>query len=174
MLSRLRQFLFALTDRVSFAETVQVRKLLDKDEAKLFFAMSVIDQKHCLRVCRTAVKILDASNICLDKPLLIKAALLHDIGKEPSGTVLWDKVICVLVAGFLPEYARARASEKADRGSLSRLLYVYFNHAAMGAQKLRALGADWRLALLVEQHHGLSDDPALPELAVLRQADELN
>jgi len=72
---RVRQFLAALTARLSPTERALVGQLLGPGELRLFECMPRFDQRHCLDVYHTLV---DGG---YTDPLLLRAALIHDCGK---------------------------------------------------------------------------------------------
>lgn len=171
MLNRIRQFVQALGAQETFADQMYVRQALEPEEAGLFFAMTKLDRCHSLRVARDALRL--ARGRGFDEQLLVKAALLHDVGK--GGEVpLWYKVGCVLLESLAPGYAQNLADKDAPRGSLRRALYVYFNHGALGAEKLEALGSDWRIVWLAANHHATPEKVLVAELSALQEADGLN
>ena len=150
--------------------------------------MDVIDQRHALNTAHTAEQIAhDAPNA--DKILLIRTALLHDVGRQKGDMGLWGKVFAVLCAKFCPTKSKAiadeflattkltapRAAKKNNRLFLAwrRVLYVYFYHPDIGAEKLRAVGLG-NEAMVVERHHLPPQANDSPELTLLRRADELN
>ena len=66
-----------------------------------FFAMRVYDQRHVLNVAYTAQKIIEQNQYeNIDCNLLIRACLLHDIGRTAKDICLMDKVTSVLLGKF--------------------------------------------------------------------------
>ena len=111
----------------------------------------------------------------VNRGLLIRAALLHDVGRRKGDMDVWGKVFAVLMADFFPRESSSMAKRGAG-GILDRpahALFVYYNHPQIGAEMLRniGMGAEADLAL---RHH----DPPQPdekiELTILRRADEMN
>lgn len=174
MLNRVKQFFFALNPKITFAQTIYVQEVLDSKQARLFFQMSLEDQSHCLKVAQTAEKLADKYRQNIDKEILIKAALLHDIGKNKKYSNVWYKTICVVMDKLFHDYAVKVAVENTEKLFLSKTLYYYYNHPNIGADKLRDINNEEKLALLVEWHHDKSKQSLLPELKFLQQADDLN
>lgn len=175
MVKRVRQFYDALTTDFDFSDVIYVRSILDEQEALLFFQMGRIEQKHAVNVAKTAEQLILKAKRPIDKTLLTKAALLHDIGKANGSMLLWHKVACVLLDKFDPQKAKSMASFEQPKGSLAYALYVYYNHPRIGARKIENIYGDYRLAMLVRAHH---DDKRPKEIAgelyFLQKADEMN
>lgn len=175
MFKRVKQFYTALTEDFSFDDALYVRHYLDDREAVLFFYMGLLEQKHSVNTARTAEKLIKRATRPVDKNLLLKAALLHDIGKTRGSMKLWHKVACVVLGKFKPQKAKSMATFEQPKGSLAYALYVHYNHPRLGARKLENIGSDYRLCTLVRRHH----EKELPkevaaEMYFLRKADDMN
>lgn len=174
MLRRASQFFHALTAHLSAEDRAFVETWLPEEAARtLFGAMTIADQCHALRTARTADKLRFASpaGAVADRRLLIRTALLHDVGRQKGDMGTGGKVLTVLLAAALPHWAEARG-EKAS-GGLASLLHVYYHHPEIGAARLRQIGLSDE-ARLVARHHAPADADDPPELILLRQADRLN
>ncbi len=201
MNNRVRQFIVAARAKLTANDFAYVKRILPDAEAyELFCGMSVIDMRHALNTARTA-EIFAAQSPEVDKKLLLRAALLHDVGRKKGDMGLWAKVFAVLATRFFPCRAKKMAEQYAavvknnndaamphisatdDKTLRSRkgygafcfhrILYIYYFHAAIGAAKLRTLALTDE-ARLVAAHHDLPQDSDSPELKLLRLADELN
>jgi len=88
-----------------------VQKHLSTQEEALFWQMSPIDQKHAVEVSRRAAALATAEGLTSPRELrvLIRAGLLHDIGKIGGDMTLWQRVAIVLVQRLSPKLARALA-----------------------------------------------------------------
>ena len=86
---------------------------------------------------------------------LVTAGLLHDIAKPPA-TPLWHRIAGVLLARFAPRVRRELA-----RGDST--LARYLDHARLGAEAARRMGASDRVVFLIAGHHSpqRSDDARL-------------
>jgi len=121
-------------------------------ELRLFWLQPVVDQHHAVAV---AARVAAAS----DDPILVRAALLHDIGKRHSGIgVVERSVASALAIARLPVRGRLRS---------------YLDHGRLGAADLAAAGSDPIVVGFAEHHH--SDRP--PEIdpqswALLCAADD--
>ncbi len=113
MIKRVKQFYKALTAGFDFADALYVRAVLDEQEALLFFQMGPLERKHAVNVAKTAERLTAGVKRPIDRQLLLKAALLHDIGKVEGSMALWHKVACVLLDKISPLRAKAMASFEA-------------------------------------------------------------
>ena len=183
MWQRIIQFWRAINAKIKFEDKVFIQKHLNEQEQDLFFAMRIYDQRHVLNVAYTAQKIIKTEHILdIDKTLLIKACLLHDIGRKAQDVCLFDKVINVLLAKFLPQKSK-QWSEKAQilqsvfpRSFWQRrrfAMFVYYNHAQLGAKKLETIGLV-EIANIIKYHHSPFNDNMKKELQILCRADSLN
>ena len=115
---------------------------------RVVVAGAAADARHALRTAQ----ILRA--IGADEEL-IAAGLLHDIAKPPA-TTLWHRVAGVLLARFAPRVRRQLAQ---GDSTFAR----YLDHARLGAEEARRMGASDRVVFLIAGHHSppLSDDARL-------------
>ena len=181
MFNRVKQFFHAVTAKVSFADALYVREMLDISETVLFFAMSVEDQRHAIDVAHTVERLYDKMRAekkeKIDVELLVKAALLHDIGRVKGDMKIYQKALCVLLDKWDPKYARSLTKPKGEKGTLSHAVFVYYNHPGIGAEKLEAINEDPRMVYLVGRHHSNKKDKEselYKELVLLKKADGMN
>ncbi len=174
---RVIQFIRAITASINFTDERFLADYLTAAEQKLFRQMSIPDQRHSFNVAYTAQQLAERST-GIRLRLLTRAALLHDVGRTNLSTA--DKVLAVLFSAAFPFRAQQWAGNKDLRhphGIAARFhqrLFVYYQHGAMGARRLQQLGSDREIVKMVARHHqkAADDDPA--ELALLRQADQMN
>ncbi|MFN8558101.1 MAG: HDIG domain-containing protein [Dehalococcoidia bacterium] len=161
-LYRVRQFGRALGAQPSPDDEALLAAYLSPAERALFDATSPRDQHHHIRTLR----LLPAPAPSRE---LARAALLHDIGK---GYIRLDeRVLYVLLAAGAPALlGRLARGRFGRRGPLAGVARIH-HHARVGADLLRALGAEPRLIDLVARHHD-RDATADPDLASLIDADE--
>ena len=91
---------------------------------------------------------------------IVVAGLLHDRAK-PANTLLWHRVVGVLLARLAP---RVRARLARGDSTLAR----YLDHARRGALLARAEGASDRVVRLIARHHDL---PLTDDEILLARAD---
>lgn len=174
-MNRVKQLLSALRAVVTPQDMVFVDNWLSPAERELFDRMSLPDRRHCLNVAYTAVE-LAASSTGIDRSTLIKASLLHDVGRRHGDVSTTDKVIAVLSRALFG--SRIFAWGKKGRGgkvdNLRHALYVSANHAQISAELLRAAGTETAVICLVADHHKPAATADSAELTLLRAADNLN
>ena len=172
MIKRVKQFARALFARVNEDDVDYVRRHLPEEAQQLFFAMSLIDQRHSLNVAYTAEKFVAKNPYkfpIVNADLLRRAALLHDTGRRNFGNAsIIAKTLAVIIAAFCPA-----SGERKLPDCFRLLMHIYHHHAKIGAKKLKTIGMIDE-AKIIAKHH----DPKLPtdgaELTILRLADEMN
>jgi putative nucleotidyltransferase with HDIG domain len=148
ILYRVKQFLWHFYIKLNFNEKEYVLSHLDELEYKIFSKLSIPEQKHSIRVAIQSESMCEdyrGKGINLDKERLIKAALLHDVGKSYKKLNVIDKSLIVIL-------------NKTTKGELKRFVRfkkidTYYNHAEKGANILREYKYDERIIQLVENHH---------------------
>ena len=170
-MQRIRQFYRAFfAKELSDEERAFVSSNLQRAECDFFYAMDLIDQRHALAVSKTITAMAEEHET-VDRAFLIRLALLHDVGRRRGDLGMWGKVLAVLFDRFCPQ--RARDSAVRHGNWLRHMLYVYYHHAHIGAERLREIGRAYE-ADIIERHHApvRADEPI--ELTLLRRADEAN
>jgi putative nucleotidyltransferase with HDIG domain len=144
------------------------RAALPPRELALYLAMDARDRHHGVRVARS---LLERDPEADD--VLVRAALLHDVGKSVAPYRAWERIAVHLYAlagarglGGVP--ARGGRALRAPPRGLRDAWTRHARHAETGAALLRRAGAH-EVAALVARHHDPDPDP---RLALLRAADE--
>lgn len=175
MKQRIIQFWRAVNASLNDKDIAFVNRYLNEKEQKLFFAMRIYDQRHALNVSYTACDLM--KNRHVDEKLLLKACLLHDVGRTKRDICLLDKVFAVLLDKYLPKTARklAKYEKNAQTFWLKRrhALFVYYHHADIGAAMLQKIGLE-QIAEIIRYHHSPPKRSDCRELIILRKADSLN
>lgn len=132
--------------------------VLDPAEARLYSAMPRSERAHAVQVARrVAARRPDAPRE------LLRASLLHDVGKTGSDNGALSRVL----AHLLPE---PDVPSEPRRTGLSGTRQARRHHAAYGALMVLRASGDARVAWLVRHHH----DPRGDEWAeLIRACDEL-
>ncbi|NOQ40166.1 MAG: HD domain-containing protein [Anaerolineales bacterium] len=145
--------------------------ILFPEEQHLFQQLPAADQNHSLRVFRS-LQIQGE-----DDPDLLKAALLHDLGKTRYPLRRWERVFAVLAAGLFPRRAQVWGEGKAT--GLRRPLVIIKQHPQWGADLAQSAGSNPRTVWFIRNHErdlpeGSSSDEELILLRKLQTADNTN
>ncbi|WP_122626827.1 HD domain-containing protein [Lucifera butyrica] len=175
MRQRIKQFITALTAKITPADRAFVKQYLTPAEERLFWQMNRPDQRHTLNVAYTVLRLI-AGRAQIRRFVLIKSALLHDVGKTKGDVSTADKVITVLARRLLPGPAArwGRPGRGGRFANLRHAFYIYFHHPARGAQLLKQAGTEAAVVEIVAKHHAAPVEEDPPELIILRQADDKN
>lgn len=163
-LYRVKQFYWSMTSRINSEDIKLLESYLEAKEMQLFSKLSVYEQKHSINVTRDVIKICKEKNI--HDELLIKAALLHDVGKTSKRLNPIEKSVIVILdsvsKGKLKKY---KSLKKID---------VYYNHGEKGYTMLKGYNNySERFLYLIKNHHNdciIGDK----ELDILKTCDSKN
>lgn len=179
MLIRIKQFFSAISAKLTKTDLDFINKYLNQEEKRLFFLLDLPTQKHSLNVTKTSF-ILAKEYTNLDLNLLLKASLLHDIGK-PSGEIkTWHRVIIVLINRFYPSLAKilalkdSRSIIKTLFPGLGKAFYLQKNHPFLGGQIAKQNQLAPKIVKLIEEHHLPLTNNSCIELRLLQKADNLH
>lgn len=143
-LYRVKQFYWSVTSKIDSNDQEILAKYLDKDEELLLKKLSTYEQKHSVNVARDIINIYRDKNEVNKK--LVRAALLHDVGKGLKKLNPFEKSIIVMI-------------DNITKGRLKRLqkygiIDIYYNHGEKGYKLLKEMGKyDERFLYLVKNHH---------------------
>ncbi len=133
---------------------------LEGPEAQLFLSLPPQERAHGIEV---AQRLLDRAPSA--PPALVRAALLHDVGKLGTPQfVLWRVLTHLLPPSRMPAEPRLQGLAGARQART--------HHAAYGARLIREAGGSEVVARLVERHHQEPAGELAAELAQLKAADE--
>ena len=169
---RVRQVLAALRAHLSAEDWRFIDAWLQPDEKALFASLTLADQYHALQTAYTARQLLPKYPAA-NQHLLLRCALLHDVGRVRGDMGTKGKILAVLLHAAAPDWVRNKGAADGPAGSLQHMLYVYLHHAELGAAKLSALGLSAE-ASIVAGHHKAPAEYDPPELKILRMADGMN
>jgi putative nucleotidyltransferase with HDIG domain len=147
---RVRQFLNLLGSRPDSAVDLELRLLLGAEQQwRLMARLAPFDRAHHLRVHQL---LLDVGH---NDPDLLRAALLHDVGKADERgrvTAIHRAVHVTLrrVSPSLVEWVAARGNR------FTHGIWLACRHAQVGARMARDAGASTRCAELIERHEDTS------------------
>jgi putative nucleotidyltransferase with HDIG domain len=143
-LRRVGQFWRHASARVSEQERGATERMLGPALWPLFAQLPLNDQRHGLDVLQTVVRLEGQPS-----QLLQQAALLHDVGKAGAQFSVVERSLSVFLRAASPRLLQfvLRASP-----GFARRHDIYVDHARIGAERLRAAGAN-ELAAVVAEHH---------------------
>ncbi|HSG78505.1 MAG TPA: hypothetical protein VLD62_02910 [Acidimicrobiia bacterium] len=135
------------------AEQAQVDGWLRPAEGPLFWSQQAADQRHAYDAARSC------SRARPDRPDLVRAALLHDVGKRHAGLGIAGRVTASLL-----RIARLPAPGR---------LGTYLDHGRIGAAELADTDAEAIVVHFTRSHHQAEAPPGIDpaDWAVLRRAD---
>jgi HD domain len=149
--SILRKFLRlvrAISPLLARPDDVWAQQKLPETEFGLFQKMDPRDREHAVRV---AQKLLVHHPNASDEA--VRAALLHDCGKQVRPYRFLERVIVGLIAPEGP-----RSIQPANFPVLQAALQVRNTHPAIGAKLILEAGGNPRVAELVGKHHHPGND----------------
>ena len=168
---RIWQFWQSLKEPPCLDDWAKAEGILTQAELELFQKLPVPDQNHSLRV----LKVLESDGE--DDPDLLKAALLHDIGKILHPLRRWERVYYVILGWLLPKTAEEWGNK--DPRGVYRSLVVIKQHPTWGADLAEKAGSNQQVIWLIRNHEmvdltGLLDQGGVELLRKLQDADNLN
>jgi putative nucleotidyltransferase with HDIG domain len=159
---RVGQFWRHASARVLPQERADAERLLGP-LVPLFLELPVNDQRHGLDVLATVTSIEGEPS-----RLLQQAALLHDLGKAGAHFSVAERSLTVVLRATAPAALQVLLR---SRPGFARRYAIYADHARVGAERLRAAGAN-DLAAIVAEHH--EAHPASEVTRQLQRADGRN
>jgi putative nucleotidyltransferase with HDIG domain len=175
MFNRIKQVFAALTATVTQKDKQFVDLYLDSQAQQLFWGMNLPDQRHVLNVAYTSLKFAE-SHPKVNCVLLIRCALLHDVGKRKGDVSTIDKIITVIGYWLLPSWSKewGRLGRGSKLNNLRHAFYIYYHHANRSAIMLQGIGESRQVVEIVAKHHKTPADSDPLELILLRKADSMH
>jgi hypothetical protein len=165
---RLQQGLSRLRALLQPPDLSPAERLLSSQAFTLFQRMGPGDRAHCLRV----LDLLQEEGVTC--PDLLKAALLHDVGKAEGNLTLAYRTVIVLVRRFRPAGLERLAHPRA--GHWRYPFWVHLHHAELGAARCAQVGCSPQVTALVRYHEAapetIADEQLCIQLALLAAADD--
>lgn len=163
-LYRVKQFFWAITAKMNLDDIDFIKNYLDSSEMGLFNNLASYEQKHSVNVAKDVKKTCEAKNI--NSYNMVRAALLHDIGKTQARLNPIEKSIFVIF-------------NKLSKGKMRNIKTIkkvenYYNHGEIGYRILKERGKyEERLLYLIRNHHNkrIAGDK---ELEILITSDNKN
>ena len=159
VIARAARLARALHPRFARPEDAWAATVLPEPERRVFERMDPRDREHATRVARRLLERYPQASA-----FAVRAALLHDCGKQVRPYNPFERVIVGLMAPSGPRTAKASA-----RPGLTAL-EVRNHHPAIGARLIREAGGSERVAEIVERHHTPGGDA---EARLIHEVDDL-
>lgn len=152
---RVKQFYINATDLMISKDYEYVKIHLNNEEYDLFKKILKSEQKHSVRIAKEIEYIIennlvDDIDIIQSKNLLIKTALLHDVGKSKQKVNIIEKSIIVIL-------------NKLTKGNLknfkkSKKIQCYYNHSEYSYILLKDIIKDDLILSIIRNHHKNTDN----------------
>ena len=120
-----------------------VEGLLSPNERGLWERMTPTDQAHGVEVARRTID-------SFDEPEVLRAALLHDVGKIEGRAGVMLRVVATLLG---PVVSQARAASFAQRGGVIGTVGRQLRYPALGAELLAVAGSPTIVVQWAAEHH---------------------
>lgn len=166
---RTRQFFVSIADMrgLDAKRRAWVKEYLNPAEEALFYRMVNMDQVHCVRVAQTALQLVRSRSLGVERTQeptavksLVRAALLHDVGKSVFRLSIFTRVLLVLLRHVVHPRPKSR---------LGQAFWVHENHPSLGAELAERAGVETSVTYLIRHHHSEPDGETLQ--SILREAD---
>ncbi len=147
---RVKQFYVNVTDKMTKKDYDYAMEILNSKELELFMRLSKSEQKHSIRIAKNIEFIIDNKktddeDILRNRNLLIKSALLHDIGKITKRLNVIDKSIIVILNKL--------TNGKLKNIKKSKKIQCYYNHSSYGYEILKDMIENEIILDIVKNHH---------------------
>lgn len=141
-----RRTIMALVPSLVNPDDAFAQRVLPEPEFRLYMQLDARDRQHAYEVTKRLLRDMP------DAPLeLVRAALLHDVGKAGRPYRPLERILVHL---YTPSDIPLEPRLAGVRGAWQRKLH----HARYGADMIRAAGGDARVAELVARHHEPAGD----------------
>ena len=167
---RIWQFFQSLKQPPGENDWKVVKSILSQAELDLFRELPIQDQNHSIRVLE-GVRATGE-----DDSDLLKAALLHDLGKMRYPLRRWERVMAVLLSGLFPKNVKTWG--EGEPVGFKRPLVVIRKHPMWGADLAEGAGSSPRTIWLIKHHEDGYLDAAPSDLSklldILQMVDNQN
>lgn len=154
MFYRVKQFFLAVFSNITREEEDFINKYLTVEDMSLFNKLPTHEKKHCVNVAKYVLENNSNAN-----GFLVKAALLHDIGKINSGLNPIFKGVIVIMNAISEDLTR--------KLKFIKPVNVYYNHPDIGYEIYKNI--DSEISNIIKNHHNYkSVDTAVK---IIQEAD---
>ncbi len=160
---RIKRFFRALNAKIEPFDKNIIEQYLGEHHKKVFFSMSLIDQRHSLDVAQTLLNSDKDYN-----ELTIRLALLHDIGKQVQRFYLLERVAVVI----FPRKGLRLSASPYEKNILKKAWQLKYYHPEYGFIIAKDNNFEPELIEMIKFHHNLP--PISREVEDFQWADNLN
>lgn len=166
---RVKQFFWAFFSRITEKDIEYINEKLNKEEKQYFFRLSKGEMKHCIRIAKAIDEnyydLYEVTNNKEHREKIIKAALMHDIGKINKRVNVIEKSIIVILGKL--------TKNKIKKYSNFKKIDVYYNHAKMSEPILKELKYEDYWIHVIKNHHKYGE-LSNKDISVLQYYDNKN
>ena len=170
MVYRIKQFLRAIKSwffKINDSDIIYVKKYISEEQFQLFDKLSNYDKRHSVYVAKDIEKNLKRNITCSELEILIKTALLHDIGKIYKRLNIFDRVLIVIMDSLFKEKIKDIKIK-----AIKEKINVYYNHPQLGYELLKNCTDNEEILYLIRNHHNKNVD--YYRLKIFQEFDEKN
>lgn len=165
---RVKQFYVNVTDKMTKKDYDYAKEILNSKELELFMKLSKSEQKHSIRIAKDIEFTIDNKEIkdeeiLKNKNILVKSALLHDIGKITKRLNVIDKSVIVILNKL--------TNGKLKKMKKSKKIQCYYNHSSYGYEILKDMIDNEIILDIVKNHHS---DETNNVVSFFKQIDDKN
>lgn len=164
MIYRIKQFVWALRAHITHSDEEFIKEYLNENEINIFNRMSDMDKKHSINTARDVKESCSSKEI--NEIMMIKVALLHDIGKSMYKMNVIKKSSIVL----LNKFSKGRIKKYSN----IKCINIYYNHANIGYEILKQFDYSELFLFLIKNHHNSDIISNKEELDILQNCDNKN
>jgi putative nucleotidyltransferase with HDIG domain len=171
---RINQFVFAVASRAIPEDRGFVSDYLNVKEASLFNRLPEDIRKHSIVVAKKLLELAHDAPPQVDGRELVRAGLLHDIGKGIVHLSIFDRAVLVTIHKWIrPVYDLFANRGRSERASwFSRKFYVHREHANIASELLHSAGTEEKVIGIIQGHDDEPKESDPIELVLLRKVDE--
>lgn len=162
-IDRVKRFFRAMNAKIEQSDIEIIDKYLSTKHKKVFYSMSLIDQRHSLDV---AITLLNSDRDFNDNT--VRLALLHDIGKQVQPFYLLERVAVVV----FPRKSLKQNPYPYQKSLLKKAWQLKYFHPEYGFNIAKDNNFEPDLTEMIKYHHHLP--PRCKEITDFQWADNLN